>query len=272
MSGKESFLPMILRSILFVLILAALPVYAADTNYVAAEWNLVDAHQVMAAAAQITAAQYPNCDSAIVEQNSVRDYNADGTGACQDETFTKVLTEKGRRDNREQTYSFMLPYWTVSVPKLEIIKVDGTVVPVDVTANSKESIDEGQMAENIYDPNMRVLSVNIPQLDIGDTIHVVVRTLIHRSIMPNEYDEENVFEGTAYIRRLTYELHTPLNLPLVSIGLRDEVPGTITATTQTNSDSIDYCWEVANVPRMFDEPAMPPYDQVLQRLDRKSVV
>jgi transglutaminase-like putative cysteine protease len=257
---------MILRSILFALILAALPVCAADTNYVAAEWNLVDAHQVMAAAAQITPAQYPNCDSAIVEQNSVRDYNTDGTGACQDETFTKVLTEKGRRDNREQTYSFMLPYWTVSVPKLEIIKVDGTVVPVDVAANSKESIDEGQMAENIYDPNMRVLSVNIPQLDIGDTIHVVVRTLIHRSIMPDEYDEENVFEGTAYIRHLTYELHTPLNLPLVSIGLRDQVPGTITATTQTNSDSIDYRWEVANVPRMFDEPGMPPYDQVLQRL------
>ncbi|HXB58117.1 MAG TPA: DUF3857 domain-containing protein [Candidatus Acidoferrales bacterium] len=257
---------MILRSILFALVLAALPVCAADTNFVAAEWNPVDAHQVMAAAAEITPAQYPNCDSAIVEQNSMRDYNADGTGACQDETFTKVLTEKGRRDNREQTYSFMLPYWTVSVPKLEIIKTDGTVVPVDVAANSKESIDESQMAENIYDPNMRVLSVNIPQLDIGDTIHVIVRTLIHRSIMPSEYDEENVFEGTAYIRHLTYELHAPLDLPLVSIGLRDQVPGTISATMQTNSDSIDYRWEVANVPRMFDEPAMPPYDQVLQRL------
>jgi transglutaminase-like putative cysteine protease len=257
---------MILRSILFALALAALPVCAADTNFVAAEWNLVDAHQAMAAAAQITPAQYPNCDSAIVEQNSVRDYNSDGTGACQDEMFTKVLTEKGRRDNREQTYSFMLPYWTVSVSKLEIIKTDGTVVPVDVAANSKESIDNSQMAENIYDPNMRVLSVNIPQLDIGDTVHVIVRTLIHRSIMPSEYDEENVFEGTAYIRHLTYELHTPLDLPLVSIGLRDQVPGTMTETTQTNSDSIDYKWEVANVPRMFDEPDMPPYDQVLQRL------
>src|SRR5580698_6046233 len=186
---------MILRSILFALVLAALPVCAADTNFVAAEWNLVDAHQAMAAAAQITPAQYPNSDSAIVEQNSVRDYNTDGTGACQDEMFTKVLTEKGRRDNREQTYSFMLPYWTVNVPKLEIIKADGTIVPVDVAANSKESIDDSQMAENIYDPNMRVLTVNIPQLDIGDTVHVISQQIIHRSIMPQEYDEENVFEG-----------------------------------------------------------------------------
>jgi transglutaminase-like putative cysteine protease len=257
---------MILRPILSALVLAALPAGAADTNFVSAEWSPVDAHQVMAAAAEITPAKYPNCDSALVDQNSMRDYNADGTGACQDETFTKVLTEKGRRDSRVETFSFMLPYWTVSVPKLETIKADGTVVPVDVAANSKESIDQSQMAENIYDPNMRVLTVNIPQLDIGDTIHMIGRTLIHRSIMPAEYDEENVFEGSAYIHHLTYELHAPANLPLVSIGLRDQVPGTMTSSIQTNSDSIDYRWEVKDVPRMFDEPAMPPYDQVLQRL------
>src|ERR1700734_2686131 len=129
---------MILRAILFASVLAVLPVCAQDTNFTAAEWAPVDSQKVMAAAAQITPDKYPNCDTAIVEQNSVRDYNADGTGECQDETFTKVLTEKGRKDSREQTLFFMLPYWTVDVPKLEIIKKDGTVVPVDVPANSKE--------------------------------------------------------------------------------------------------------------------------------------
>jgi transglutaminase-like putative cysteine protease len=257
---------MILRPVLFALVLAALPVCAADTNYVAAEWNPVDVHQVMAAAAEITPEKYPNCDTAIVEQNSVRDYNADGTGACQDETFTKVLTEKGRRDSREQTLFFMLPYWTVSVPKLEIIKADGTVAPVDVPANSKESIDDSQMSMNIYDPNDRILTVNIPQLDIGDTIHLIARTLIHRSIMPNEYDEENVFEGASYIQHWSYIVHAPASLPLVRTALRAEIPGTVQATIQTNGDSVVYDWEVNHVPQMFDEPAMPPYDEVLQRL------
>src|SRR5580693_256108 len=195
-SHKES-LPMILRTILFALMLAALPVLADDTNFTAAEWSAVDSQKAMAAAAEITPEKYPNCDSAIVEQNSVRDYNADGTGACQDETFTKVLTEKGRRDNRELSFVFMLPYWTVEVPKVEVIKADGTVEAVDVAANSKESIDDSQMAMNIYDPNDRILTVNIPQLDIGDTIHAISRTIIHRSIMPSEYDEENIFEGTS---------------------------------------------------------------------------
>ncbi|HUE37083.1 MAG TPA: DUF3857 domain-containing protein, partial [Candidatus Acidoferrum sp.] len=236
------------------------------TNFTAAEWSPVDVQAEIKAAADITPAKYPNSDAAIVEQKSVRDYQTDGTGECQDETFTKVLTEKGRRDSREQSFFFMLPYSTVQVPKLEILKPDGTVAPVDVSANSKESIDDSQMAENIYDPNARILTVNIPQLDIGDTIHVISRTIIHRSIMPSEYDEENVFEGTSFIRHIVYDVHAPAGLPLVRIALRDDVPGTVTKDVQTNGDEVVYHWEVNNVPRMFDEPDMPPYDQVLQRL------
>lgn len=257
---------MILRSIIFTLALAALPALAEVPQFTAAEWSPVDLKKVMAAANAITPEKYPNCDSAVVEQNSVRDYHADGTGACQDETFTKVLTEKGRRDNRELSYFFMLPYWTNEVAKVEVIKPDGTIVPVDVAANSKESIDDSQMAENIYDPNDRILSVNIPQLDIGDTIHVISRQIIQRSIMPDEYDEENVFEGSSYIRHWSYVVHAPASLPLVSTALRDEIPGTISASIATNGDQIVYNWDVNNVQRMFDEPDMPPYDMVLQRL------
>ena len=256
----------ILSLISSLFLLAAVRACAEDTNFTTAEWAPVDAQKIMAAAAQITPAQYSNSDAVIVEQHSVRDYHADGTGECQDEIFTKVLTEKGRKDNREQSYFFMLPYFTVAVPKLEIIKADGTVVPVDVAANSKESIDDSQMAENIYDPNNRILTVNIPQLDIGDTIHVISRQMIHRSIMPTEYDEENVFEGASYIRHLSYEVHAPASLPLVRTALRAEVPGTMTTDTQTNGDEMVYHWEFKDVPRMFDEPNMPPYDEVLQRL------
>ncbi len=253
----------------FILLAAAMTasrVFADDTNFLGAEWAPVDSKPVLAAAAQITLQNYPNCDAAIVEERSVRDYNAEGTGEQQDETFTKVLTEKGQRENREFSLGFMLPYWTVSVPTLEVIKPDGTVVPVDVPANSKESIDDSQMAENIYDPNDRVFTVSIPQLDVGDVVHAIARETIHRSIMPDEFDDENIFEGTSYIRHWSYEVHAPPSLPLVSIGLRDEIPGTVSATTQTNGATVDYHWDVSNVPRMFDEPGMPPYDEVLQRL------
>ena len=126
----------------------------------------------------------------------------DGTGECQDETFVKVLTEKGKRNNRTLSLSFMLPYSTVEVVKLEVIKPDGTIVPVDVAANSKETIDDSQMQMNIYDPNSRILQVNIPKVEIGDVVHSISRQTITRSFMPGEFAEENVFEDEGYIRHV----------------------------------------------------------------------
>jgi transglutaminase-like putative cysteine protease len=253
--------------VLAVVALAESPAYGDTNQYTGSNWTLVDGKKVMAAAAEITPAKYPDCDWAVIDQKSIRVYQADGTGECQDETFVKVLTEKGKRDNRTLTMSFMLPYTTVAVPKLEVIKPDGETVPVDVVANSKESIDDSQMAANIYDPNMRVMQVNIPSLDIGDMVHSVERQTIERPIIPGQFSEENVFEGPGFIWHITYEVYAPANRPLKRIALRDEVPGTVTASTQPETNNaIVYRWEVNNVPRMFDEASMPPYEMVLQRL------
>ncbi len=248
--------------------LAVLPVHGAETNdYAGSDWALVDAGKVLAAAKEITPEKFPNSDEATVDQKSVRFYRVDGTGESQDESFTKVLTEKGRRDNRTLSLSYQLPYTTVSVPTLEVIKPDGTVVSVDVAANSKDSIDDSQMAENIYDPNSHVVRVNIPQLEVGDVVHSVMRQTTERPLLTGEFADENVFEGSGYIRHISYEVHAPGERPLQRIALRDEVPGTVTSSVSTNADkTLTYQWEVKDVPRMFDEASMPPYDMVLQRL------
>ncbi len=245
---------------------ATLAVCAAD-RYADAKWAFADGAKVLAAAADITLKQYPDCDEATVEKKMVRVYRSDGTGEAQDETFTKVLTEKGKRNNRTLALSFMLPYFTVEVPKLEVIKPSGEVVPVDIAANSKETIDDSQMQMNIYDPNSRILQVNIPKVEIGDVVHSVTRTTTERSIIPGEFAEYNVFEGQGYIHHLSYEVHAPADKPLKRIVLRDEVPGTVKTTTESSAQGTRiYRWDVTNVPRMFDEPSMPPYETVLQRL------
>lgn len=88
----------------------AAPVSSPTNLYTGDIWALLDAKKVMAAASDITLEKYPDCDEATVDKRLVRIYNADGTGQCQDEAFTKVLTEKGKRNNRTLSLSFMLPY------------------------------------------------------------------------------------------------------------------------------------------------------------------
>ena len=177
----------------------------------------MDAAKVMTEANAITTAAYPDSDFAILDQRSVRVYRADGTGEAQDESFVKVLTEKGRRANRTMGLSFMLPYSTPAVPRLEIIKPSGDVVPVDVAANSKETIDDSQMAENIYDPNNKVLQVNIPKVEIGDVVHSVTRMTTLRPIIPGQYEEENVLEANGLIQHMTYQVFAPAR-PAVATG------------------------------------------------------
>src|SRR5258708_1424330 len=160
------------------------PLFAQTAQrYDGAAWSLLDSTAIMSAAADITAAKYPDSDDVTVESKLMRIYHADGTAESQDETFTKVLTEKGKRNNRTVSRGFMLPYSSVTVVRLEILQPGGTVVPVDVAANSKESIDDSQMEANIYDPNVRLLPVNIPQLDPGAAVHLVTRTTTDRPVI-----------------------------------------------------------------------------------------
>src|SRR3974390_39135 len=75
-------------------------IHAENTNlYSGNDWALLDQKKVLASAADITLKKYPDCDDATVDQRSVRVYHPDGTAEAQDETYTKVLTEKGKRAN-----------------------------------------------------------------------------------------------------------------------------------------------------------------------------
>ena len=250
-----------------MLVAAAFPARGDTDRYAGANFAFIDAKKTLAAASDVTLAKYPDCDEATVEEKIVQVYRADGTGENQDEAFVKVLTEKGKRDRRTLSLDFMLPYSTAEVVKLEVMKPTGEVVAVDVAANSKETIDTSQMEANIYDPNSKVLQVNISNLEIGDVVHSITRETVLRPIIPGEFADENVFEGNGYIRHLVYEVHAPLDKPLKKIVLRDEIPGTVQYTTQPGENqTLVHRWEVTNVPRMFEEPSMPGYENVLQRV------
>jgi len=238
----------------------------AQTRYADEKYAFLDVAKAMAVAREITTRKYPDSDDATVDKNMVREYRADGTGESQDETFTKVLTEKGKRGNRTLSLYYMLPYSTAEIVKVEVIKPDGKVVAVDVASNSKDMIDDSQMGANIYDPNSKILKMNIPGVEVGDVVHAITRQTIERPIMPGEFAEENVFEGSGFIRHISYEVFTPREKPLKKIFLRDEVSGTVKHTTQATKTGTLHRWEINDVPRMFDEPSMPSYDMVLQRV------
>jgi transglutaminase-like putative cysteine protease len=221
---------------------------------------------VLASADRVTATSYPNADDAWVMEYIRTDYEADGTSVTFDDEYIKILTEKGKRNHQVKTFHYTLPYSTVAVHRVEIIKPDRTSIEIDVARQSRSMVDPSQMSMNIYNPNSRLLRVTVPGLEIGDLLHVVSDRYTVKARVPDTWSDYMVLEYTSPLLRIIHEVTGPVDLPLCNMLLRDEIPGTVTATTETVGNRNRYRWEVIDVPRMYEEPRMPALHTVVQRL------
>jgi transglutaminase-like putative cysteine protease len=214
----------------------------------------------------LNAKDYKNSDSIIVNDLNQDTYAADGTGNSWSDCSVKIFTEKGRDNNKVQSFSFSANYSTLNLILVEVIKPDGSVTKIDTSKQSKTAIDTSQMSSNIYDPNSKVLTVNIPDLKIGDTVRCVTYEKLFKAPIQNTWSNILLFEGTFPIHHLEYTIKAPHSLPLVKIALLSEIKGTVKYNKIEGLSGTTYNWTVNNVPRMFPEPQMPAASSVVQRL------
>jgi transglutaminase-like putative cysteine protease len=232
----------------------------------AAKPALLDRVPALAAAAEVTKAKYPDADDVLVDDFIFARYEADGTSVTFDETWMKVLTDKGRKDNERMSLDFDEAYSKVALDLLEVIKPDGKAVPVDIAAQSRVTTESGQMGENIYDPNVKVLEVGIPGLAVGDIVHYRAIHTTFKARAPKTWSDWTELESASPIRHFLYEVSGPKELPLRSIALKDEAPGTVKFSKADQDGRLLYSWEARDVPRMYEEPNMPPIYTCVQRL------
>ncbi len=253
-----------LRSIIIFLVSVSLslPSFCLATDDVV----LIDKAKAIEAAAAVTKEKYPNADDVLIDDYTKVQYNPDGSAVELCDSYQKVLTESGRRGASTITLQFTIPYDAVEVLMLEVIKLSGEIVPVDIKAQSKEMISSSQMNQNIYNPNDKELRVGIPNLEIGDTIHSITRQKTLRSIVPNTWSSIVLFEYTSPILHHTYEVLSPKGRPLQGSILKNKIGDTVKETVNDTPEGKRYVWEVNNVPQLFPEPDMPSLAASAQRL------
>lgn len=227
---------------------------------------LIDKGKVLAISDQINRDAYPNADSVLVDDYEKIIYQADGTAEQWDEVYVKILTEKGKRENQTLSTHFTIPYSTVRIPLVEVIKPDGVTHVIDVSKQSNTMIDRSQMRSNIYNPNQKVLQVGVPGLEPGDLLHYLIHRDTLKTRIPDSWSDYFVLEYTAPIKHYAIEIIGPKERPLRKIQVKDEVKGTIAFSRKETGDKIIYRWEINDVPRMYEEPNMPALHTVVQRL------
>jgi len=235
--------------------------------------GFLDRTAVIEASGDVTQEQFPNADDVLLDDYIRVQYNADGSYVTWDDTYLKVLTEKGKREHQTLSIHFTIPYSRyddeekdIAIAVLELIKSDGTIVPINIDELSRVMIDPSSMRSNIYNPNSKILQATIPGLEIGDIVHYVTYRKVRQPRVRNVWSDLSVFEYTSPIKHTIYEVIGPKDKPLQSIVLKDEIPGTVSYSMTEGDDHIAYRWEVQDVPRMFTEPSMPGIIEVVQRL------
>ncbi len=228
---------------------------------------LLDAQTVIAAARAVTDTRFPDADRVLVDDHVLEVFEKDGTSIAWDDEYSKILTEKGRRDGSSHELAFDLHYGTSFVFRAEIVKPDGRVIPIDTAAYSRVMTEPGQMGANIYDPSNKILSFSMPGLEIGDLCHLVTCRITTTARVPGTWSDYTVFEYDSPIVKLDYAISAPAERPIRHKVLRAPVTNTVAyAETRQADGRTLHTWKVTNVPRMFPEPDMPPLHTQVQRL------
>ena len=232
--------------------------------------ELLDRAAALEAAAGVDSGGYPDAEEVLVAGIQKIAYEADGTYVQWHEEYVKILTEESRRSHLTLSSFFTIPYQRgpedCQIALVEIIRPDGTVIPVDVEAESRVMVNPSSMEDNIYNPNDQLIQVNISDLQIGDVLHYVLFDRIVKPRVEHTWSDWLVFEGLRPMLKQVVEISGPARMPLQSIAHKSEIPGTVVFEERTDGDRKIWRWEARDVPRMFPEPGMPAPHTVIQRV------
>lgn len=219
-----------------------------------------------AAYEDITSERYPDADTVLVDEIERVAYNADGTSVTRDESWTKILTEKGRREESTTTLDYSRRYGEASIDHVGVIGPDGCERPIDVSSTTKDSTDNGSMAANIYDPLDRKIVCTIPGLRVGDVVHVKTTRKTFKPRTQGKWADTSVMEWSCPIVRSTYEVKAPAALPIRKIAIRHPLGNVIRSERKSEDGSTVYTFVTTNSPQAFPEPDMPALHTEVQHV------
>ncbi len=243
----------LLKSLITVILLCTSAVYSAQPD-------------IAALSAKAVKANYPDAASVLLYDLEKMVCQQDGTSVDTDEFYQKVLNEAGRKKLRTIELHCNTNYGTVRFLEAEILR-NGRKIAVDIEKNSTVTTSAGQMSSNIYDPEMKVITLTVPGLEIGDVLHIKTERRTTKPVIPGEWSNIILLESDIPILQYDVEIDTPEAMPLRSTAIKNEIKGTVkTLAPEHKNGRIIYKWQAKDVPQAIPEKGMPKLYTCCQRL------
>ena len=211
----------------------------------------------------VTCRRFPDADAVQLDEIERVRYNPDGTYEQTDECWTKILTEKGRREESSFTLDYSRRYGEAAIVYVGAIGTNGQERAIDVSATTSDQTDNSAMSANIYDPLDRKIVCTVPGLKIGETLHVKTRRKTTKPRCVGKWADISVMEWSHPILKSTYEVTAPASRPLRKIEIRHPLGNVVTNVAKLVDGSLVHTFTATNSAQVFPEPDMPPlYTQV----------
>ncbi len=225
-----------------------------------------DSDQVLQKALKVNASEYRNSDAAMVHRERFMRCTKQGHYKLWDETYCKVLTNRGKKELRTISRGYKRAFSRWEFKLAEIIKPNGKRIVIDIRENTRSMVDRSQMASNIYNPDARVLQLNIPELEVGDILHYQVVEERKHVVIPDEFSRAIRFNAFCPLVFSRCTITVPSELPLKHRILKNKIGETVKFTKEKRAGRVAYQWTAKNVPRAVPEPEMPPLANVAQKV------
>lgn len=222
--------------------------------------------RVFATDEAVTCDRFPDADAVLLDDATRIEYRPDGTSVETRESHTKILTEKGRRDERTISLCYSKRYGEASIDQVRVVGADGSVREVDIAATSREATDNDSMSANIYDPLDRRIVCLVPGLAVGDTLYVKTTRRTLKPRCQDQWADVELLESTCPILRASVEIRAPRERPLKRKAVRNPLGNVTASETPLPDGGTLHVFVATNSPQAFPDPDMPPLYTQIQNL------
>ena len=216
--------------------------------------------------AQATSAKYPDARNVLLYDAEHMVCQKDGTSVSTDEFYYKVLTEAGRKELLSIPLHCNTNYGSAAFLACAVLR-GGKRIDIDIAKHTITATSSDQMSSNIYEPEMKVTTLTVPQLEVGDILYIKTERRTVKPIIPGEWSNIISLESDVPILHYDVTIDMPSEMPLAHSVIKSEVKGTVkTFPAEKKGNRIIYKWQARNVPQAIPESDMPALYTCCQRL------
>jgi len=204
---------------------------------------------------KVSAKDYPESSTISIE-NEETTIDEHCLGTTVNESYEKALNEQGKQSIGQVYFGYDSDYDTTIISLLEIIKPDGKVVKIDPEKILKKvSQSAFSSFSNIYTETSWILTGSLPDVEVGDIVHTIDKTITHKTHMENNFFDKISVETYSTILKSYYRLTAPksIKINVTHINKKDNLAKF--ETTEDGNNKIYTC-SFGNIPHIIYEPGM----------------